>query len=304
MVGLCHATQYNSLLVTTGNTVWNDRKLCPSKIGQQHQQYRGNGTTPLSPLWCYFSYHESGLRCPFPKPMVAGNDSSIDSDAVTTPTSVDWDHIPKHKASWGGYDCRDILATANRSWDGMLPSAAEWLIQNVSNVVIDEAERQLLREAFPDFRNSTAVATDGGRGSFSDHDGDHQPCYKYPPSQLVTVHIRWGDKYKEMKNRRLVPITKYIEAVQTLLTKDASEGRTIVFIYLASEDPNAIQQFRLSAPSHWSVNMSGPTNPYGNSRRTMMSAASTSKGRAGLESLAALLISMEANRYVLTGASN
>ena len=289
MAGLCHATQYNKILVTTGRSSWNDQQYCPSRIDSQHQLAGG----PIrSPLWCYFGHHESGLRC-----------SYNNYNNTTTSPVVQWSDIPPPKRGWGDYDCPQLLQPPNstKSWDdAVLPAAAEWLFQNVSTLVIHEAERQLLMEAFSNFTQSTQAIME--RTGAAVGDKTPLPFYKPSPSQLITVHIRWGDKIREMKDKKLIPMETYIDAAKSLLTPDELNGRQIVFIYLATEDPQAIREFQQDAPDHWSIHTSGPTNS--RPKMTMLKAAAQSNGLAGLESLAALLISMEANRFVLTGASN
>jgi hypothetical protein len=61
------------------------------------------------------------------------------------------------------------------------------------------------------------------------------------PNDLITVHICWGDKGKEMK---LVKIADYIKAIHQILDQcsgSGSQGKANIF--LATEDPAAIQQF-------------------------------------------------------------
>jgi acetyl-CoA acetyltransferase len=66
------------------------------------------------------------------------------------------------------------------------------------------------------------------------------------------------------------------------MTPDELSGKKNVHVYVASEDP--------------------PKNTKDNQR--MMDAGELTKERTDLESLAALLVSMESNRFVLTRASN
>ena len=70
------------------------------------------------------------------------------------------------------------------------------------------------------------------------------------PSQLITVHIRWGDKKYEMD---LVPIHEYIDAVQ-ILASDKNLTGPGVSIFLESKDPDAVQRFQNAARAHqWNV---------------------------------------------------
>jgi hypothetical protein len=161
----------------------------------------------------------------------------------------------------------------------MTAATMEWLFQSVNSIVIEEAERQIREEAFAD-TNKQGV-----------------------PENLITVHIRWGDKWQEMK---LVSIEKYLDATKKLLTDDELDGKKKVHIYVASEDSRALRLYNDSAPDHWIIHSSGPTTQSSvtGEDQKMNDIAKISEGRAGLESLAALLISMEANRYVLATGSN
>jgi hypothetical protein len=159
-------------------------------------------------------------------------------------------------------------------------AAMEWLFQSVNPVVLEEAKRQIEETFGPD---------------------------GIPKSEdLITVHIRWGDKGREMK---LVAVKEYIKAVKDLIHEDASDfiGNETqkakpVNIYLSSTDSEARKQFRSAAPPHWKVYTSGNMNPP--RKKSVLSSAMSSKGRDGLESMAALLIALEANKFVLTLASN
>ena len=99
------------------------------------------------------------------------------------------------------------------------------------------------------------------------------------PPHGITVHIRWGDKGLEME---LVDIHSYIDACHQILQQrrdrvSASLGDTTnqtnlansaplvttnsgssqdedpVHIYLATEDPTAVQAMRENMPSHWNL---------------------------------------------------
>ena len=272
---LCHASFSNKILVTGGGKwLWNDMLTCPEEIEKSAGQKSDATPQHRSALWCYFGSHESGLHCP------SG--------------TVAWDK-PKvdFGGAWGSYTCE--YEGAKTAWDRgpIYDAAAEWLFQNVSKLVIHEAERQIREEAFPEEEqmrgNSTATAKNI----------EFQPWPLPNADSLITVHIRWGDKKREMK---LVTLEEYINGTKSLLTEDEISGVKDVHIYVVTENPHAVNQFRESSPVNWKIHSSGPKNPTSSS--SMMQAATRSKGRAGLESLAALLISLEANRYVLVSGSN
>jgi hypothetical protein len=161
----------------------------------------------------------------------------------------------------------------------------EYLFARVSSLVIQEAERQL-----------NLVFKQG------------------IPPDLITVQIRWGDKQKEMK---LVPAHDYVNCVQQILDRrnnpsssSSSSSSSAVSVYLATEDPKAVEAFRHAAPKEWTIHVDqyfhdmlplrNETNVYNQGPKT----ARATNGRAGLVALGSLLVAMEANDFVLTTASN
>ena len=273
---LCHASLNNKIRVTDEETwLWNDQSQCPEIISQKLQLSEDKGRQKGSALWCYFGHHESGLRCP--------------------PGTINWNTTQNAPSGF----CKAPWVKTEEDRGTLLAGVVEWLFQNMTKLVIDEAERQI-REAFPIPTNqstvtqSTVTQSTVARGKFRKWPG-------LPPSNnLVTVHIRWGDKATEMK---LATIDELINATLSLLTEEEISGES-VHIYVASEDPKGLREFTNAAKSNWIIHSSGPKNRDTKGHQQMMDAGRITKGRAGLESLAALLISMESNRYVLTRGSN
>lgn len=66
------------------------------------------------------------------------------------------------------------------------------------------------------------------------------------------VHIRWGDKGFEMKN---VPIGEYFAGIRTNLRRRgiSDNSEEPVHIYLATEDQNAVREFKAAVPFNWIV---------------------------------------------------
>jgi len=212
-----------------------------------------------SPFACYFGHdHELHPSSACPAlPMP----TSINDTALVTNTTVN----KSVKA------CDQLLERDNLEVPQFRAASMEWLFSHVSPLVMDEARKQL-RGAF---------------GADGMPDRDH----------LVTVHIRWGDKAKEMK---LKPVQQYIKAVHDVVGRDKTSNNTYpLHVYIASEDINARQAFRDMAPAHWKLHSSGP-----HVRNRRPAIRQNANGRNGLESLGALILSMEANHYVLTTKSN
>jgi hypothetical protein len=234
---LCHAVEHDKVLITTGHWEWRDRTRCPPL--QLHD----------SPLSCYFGQHVSAAQaCP------TNTTKFVEPTVVMGP-------------------CDNLIKEHGRS--GVRAAVMEWLFQNVTDIVVKEAEKQI-HQMF----NDTIMPS---------------------PNNLITVHIRWGDKSLEIP---LLPVSVYIDAVKSLLRQEELDGSKPVHIYLATEDPNAKQQFSSRAEKlHWTVYSSGPTNVV-NGEVHMYKVAMSTKGATGLDSLAALLVSLQANRYVLGTGSN
>jgi len=186
--------------------------------------------------------------------------------------------------------CREFMAASNYTYSDVRAAGVEYLFTAVSPLVAQEAERQL-RLVF------------AGNGAV--------------PSDLITVQIRWGDKHKEMK---LATIEEYVEAVETILAERKNRQRDAlgaseptnaepVSIFLATEDPRAVDEFRRAAlQRNWTVYVDAyfaEYLPYRNSEYNGNPKMSRRlRGRPGLAAIASLLVALEADDYVLTTASN
>eukprot|EP00592_Proboscia_alata_P027033 CAMPEP_0194447732 /NCGR_PEP_ID=MMETSP0176-20130528/129175_1 /TAXON_ID=216777 /ORGANISM="Proboscia alata, Strain PI-D3" /LENGTH=363 /DNA_ID=CAMNT_0039274627 /DNA_START=528 /DNA_END=1619 /DNA_ORIENTATION=- len=212
---LCHAYDRKEVLVVepvnTGNSwVWNDKRYC-------------GGQDP--PLSCYFGNHESLRACEF-------SDEEWDKMKLGIPVETAF------KTSWNYYDSVNGCSFIDRNFESLqrsdtidLPpgititeynrhiiddhrpflqkwnaAAMEYLFQSVNPIVVLEAHRQLL------------MIFDRG----------------IVPSNLVTVHIRWGDKYKEVED--LAGIDEYITATRNIIGDGWDTEPQ--HIYLATEDPS------------------------------------------------------------------
>lgn len=161
------------------------------------------------------------------------------------------------------------VVNAGRTVGEFMTAAMEYLFQSVSPVVIREAERQAA-QAFPD--------------GLPD------------PEDLVTVHMRWGDKRTEVA---IDPVESYIRGVLRVL--ESRKSSNPVHIYLASEDNDALNAFMSAASPHgWIIHTSGPTQVTKKEKKMM----EFRSGPNGLSSMGALLLSMQSNYYVLATTSN
>jgi hypothetical protein len=172
---------------------------------------------------------------------------------------------------------------AEYSQKELFAATMEYLFRNVSKVVIEEAERQL-NLVFP----SGQV-----------------------PQGLIVVHIRWGDKGFEMKK---VPISEYLDGIRTILGRRgiSDNSKEPVHVYLATEDQNAVREFKAAVPHNWNVYVEQyfqemlPYRNMGDEKKWQNNNvnAERTKGKSGLIALASLLVAMEANNFVITTKSN
>ena len=153
----------------------------------------------------------------------------------------------------------------------------EYLFASVSPLVFQEATKQL-HLVFP---NGTV------------------------PSNLITIHIRWGDKETEMQ---LKSITTYIEATKKVV---AEKHIDTVNILLCTEDPKATVAFYSQMPKDWNVYLDQFYTymlPFRSENSTYNALGDISMqvlmGKAELWALGSLLVSMEANIFILTTKSN
>jgi hypothetical protein len=153
----------------------------------------------------------------------------------------------------------------------------EYIFSNLSSLVVQEAERQ--------------VALLFGKNPV--------------PDDLISVHIRYGDKFWEMD---LAPVEEYIQAISNLLNIRGRHWNDTAHIYLATEDPRAHEEFMAAVPSSWNVYVDRTITELSSFRPNKGNRASwttrNTQGRAGLMTLGSLLIALEANDFVLTTKSN
>jgi len=279
---LCHAYDEKAILIVEPNKSHLDKT--PTGFLWNDNRYCGNGDSPLS---CYFGQHESLRACDFTESERAEllRDVPIHEFSFLDPMLSD----PEHGCTFLEHSNERLINFPHELPPGVsmkehnahvvnehksviaffYAAAMEFLFQKVSPIVVSEAHRQLLAM----FDNGIV------------------------PANMVTVHIRWGDKHKEMT---LVGIEEYIEATKEII----GEGWDIhpQHIYVASEDGRALTEYESGSPPNWKIYSSGPT--FDEPGKAPTSNAQANEGQDGLEAMAALLIALEADRYVLTTQSN
>ena len=146
------------------------------------------------------------------------------------------------------------------------------------------------------------------------------------PQNLVTIHLRWGNKGFEAP---LIDIEEYRKAVEKMVNeKSLQTNGERINIYLATEDPRGPPTLKAElekaasedSDSVWFTNgfeiyvdatvdiyLENGLRPViegGIDRGMDQRIASASKGKYGLQVLASVLIALEADGFVLTTSSN
>jgi hypothetical protein len=227
-----------------------------------------NGGKEQSAMNCLFPKAE--LRCPHDVALTSRSRTRRNISRLPTALAPADERMPDRSG------CDQTLSRGNYKLVDVRTAGIEYLFSRVTTDVIREAERYL-ESMFP-----TGV-----------------------PHDLITVHVRWGDKVLEEMER--VSLEDYSSAVQKLLTRRPNGSP--VNIFLATEDPQAAEQFRAMAKSlNWTVHVDPyveEMKPYyrkGLNNNPLMT--KDLQGRPTINALASLLVSLEANYYVLTTNSN
>jgi hypothetical protein len=237
----------------------------------------------FNPIWLwmdeeYCSFEQakrSPLLCYFP----LAEDRCRTNIASTTrlvqlPTSI----APVNVTDPKNHRLRCSLVREEGKLSEFRTASMEYLFQALSPLVIQEAKRQL-----------GALFGPGAQ----------------VPSDLISVHLRWGDKFWEMD---LPHENEYVDAVSQLLLASGRDNNQTANIYLATEDPRAVKAFTNAAPSGWNIYIDrtiAELDAYRPKKGNRASwTAKNTNGRAGLVALGSLLVALEANYFVLTTKSN
>lgn len=158
-------------------------------------------------------------------------------------------------------------------------AGVELLFSRVATIVQEEGERQL-NQVFPDG----------------------------VPFDLITVHMRWGDKKFENKK---MSISQTMKGIETIRNQRGDNLQGPASIFLCTEDPKATDAFLKAAPKNWRIYIDQfyhemlPFRPKDESMYNVVPKVSRSlNGKPGLWALGSLLVAMEANAFVLVLSSN
>lgn len=195
---------------------------------------------------------------------------------------------------------RTLRSSQSHEW---YAASTEYLFQRVSPIIIQEAQRQVGIV----FHHHGGI-NNGTENDDKDNDNGISAQQKAiivkAPHDLVTVHIRWGDKGREMKR---VSIAEYVQAIDQLTSNAVTAN-----IYIATEDPNALVEFMAFSQQErpgWKVYYDAVLKEFAGMRSNMtgnhaVKLTRATKGHSGLVSFGSLLVALEAKYFVLTGKSN
>ncbi|KAL7567520.1 hypothetical protein ACA910_009528 [Epithemia clementina (nom. ined.)] len=282
MQAMCNAMAHKVRLLTRHDWIYHDQKAC---------HHHGSGsldttTTTITTTSTLLSTHEeeeSCMTCYFPnsevvcpeedgRPVVvvaaqspspssswmSSNNGTTRTWTTTRPTSTTerrklyrgkgrirneckaflWQQRRHSRGPWFEAASHTPTTTTNTTMMREFRiGAVEYLFTTVSPTVVQWAEHWLRHVVFPE-------------------------THGVVPKNLITVHVRWGDKGREMP---LVPIQSYIHACQEILERrrrrarwndsnhDEREHESSVHIYLATTDPAAVEAMKNHMPSHWNL---------------------------------------------------
>jgi hypothetical protein len=117
----------------------------------------------------------------------------------------------------------------------------------------------------------------------------------------ITLQIRWGDKWKEM---RLVPMQHYIDKIHHVVTTFSYPPDVKIFVM--TEDYRAFDDFRAAADPTWKVQVYAPavfprtTDLHADSPRTV----SATGHDVATSSLVAMFMCLESKHYIGASGSN
>jgi hypothetical protein len=262
---LCNAWE-SGYRVQTHNPVWL----------WMDQAYCDPQRAAMSPLLCYFP--EAEFQCPRDEPLaqrlLSSSSSLIPAHNVSNPRQ---NHLRCERIRNDPAYLTEFRA-----------ASMEYLFHRISPIILQEAERQIGLL----FGGDVTVSTTNKQGV-------------QVPADLITVHMRYGDKFWEMD---LAPAEEYTAAVSKILLQRGQGHNRTANIYLATEDPRAVKAFRKAAEPGWRVYVDRTVPELDNYRPARGNRASwttkNTKGRAGLVALGSLLVALEANDFVLTTKSN
>jgi hypothetical protein len=231
-----------------------------------------------SPMRCYFA--QSELNCPGDVAWAMENPHFDPNNSISKQNGV---------IHW---NCSSLIGPSDRMNEALVQLATmEFLFTRVTPLVYGEATRQL-----------------------------NLVFGQEVPKDLITVHIRWGDKVTTYTGKQTIrpemqkaEIDEYIDAVNSILLrrhggKKHLEKNFTANIFLATEDPAAVEAFRAAMPIEWNLYVDYSLTETlahrvdGYNGHSVMTRKLN--GRPGLLALASLLVAMEANDFVLTTQSN
>jgi hypothetical protein len=314
-IALCNAMELKVRLHTILPWIFWDQDRCGQKADSSNSRnivtnIMSDANSSVSSMSCYFPQAEPQCLSTSSIAIADGSHHHQQQRSLLSPNTT----VYKLYRGQGriSMECPTIikamgLSSSLSAMNEIHAAGIEFLFSRVSPIVQQEAERQL-RRVFSGNVNKMRTTPK----TTTDHMMNHTRSFASVshdsalPPDLITVHIRWGDKSREMK---LVPIEEYIEAVNRIQRERGRPTEKAV-VFLATEDPRAVKEMLSKASLGWTIYIDQYFHDYAMHRSAenvyngnpLMSNAL--QGKPGLTALGSLLVAMEANDFVLTTQSN
>ena len=284
---LCNAMERGGRLVLSDRPwVWNDDAFCTQLAGE-------NRLPSTDPFFCYFTIRDNcRLQTASSTPAMA------QAATASSARSISHSH---------NYSMCPSYITDESSRQLFRAAAVEYLFSNLRPEIVQEADGvigEIFHSVLSTHSQDTTIRPPPAL-ALSYVAGRASPAKRgarghFPIADMISVHIRRGDKITEMD---LVSDMDYIRGIDSFVQNySISEPH----IFLTTEDKRSADKFSSKVEAY---NATWRVFTYDKSvghmfASTTMYMAQSSHGALGRFSLISLLIALEAKYYVLTSGSN
>lgn len=290
---LCTASSQNKVLLSSGSWIWLDKKFCQKLTSgasetvscKRCHNARAASWGCLARLQYLKDFHNTPIKEAYQAvaqgPSECADCGECANDMVhDDPTTLEcyFDRESVCPSPIAGSTLIDADYKACPPWGPGRAAAFEYIFRSLPIPVIEQTER---------------VATDLFRSG----------------APHVSIHMRWGDKWKE---NDLPSVRSYIEGVKRVSAGCSLPSTLVVFVM--TEDPAALKELQQESPKEWTllhhapavgmIGVEGTRDHSNKSVHSPMDDALVSGGSQGLQSVIALMLSLESSAFVLTGSSN
>ena len=286
---LCTASAQNKVLLSSGSWIWLDKKFCQNLTSgvetvscKRCHNARAASWGCLARIQYLIKRHKMPIKQAYQAvaqgPSECADCGECANDMVHTTLECYFDRESVCPSPIADSTLIDADYKACPPWGSGRAAAFEYIFRSLPVPVIEQTER---------------VATNLFRSG----------------APHVSIHMRWGDKWKE---NELPSARSYVEGIKRVSAGCSLPSTLVVFVM--TEDPSALKELQQESPKEWTllhhapaVGMIGVEGTRDHSNKSVhnpMDDARLSGGTQGLQSLIALMLSLESSAFVLTGSSN